>query len=109
MLKFQKTTKTIEIDGQDVHLQGASEGQLQKWHEQFHDSKGRPIRSKMVDNRIQLAILCVVNEDGSQMFDQTHATELREWPASVLATIHKEASILCGIADEEDFEKKSND
>ena len=109
MLTFQRKKTTIEVEGQQVHLQEASEGELQAWHDKFHDAKGRPIRSKMVDNRIQLAILCVVDEDGKKMFDETYLTELREWPASVIKEIHQEASILCGVADREDFEKKSND
>lgn len=109
MLTFQRKTKTIEIEGQQVHLRALSEGEVQAWHSKFHDNKGRPIQSKMVDNRIHLAILSVVDDEGKLMFDESHVMELREWPAEVLTKIHRESSILSGIADEEDFEKKSSD
>lgn len=107
MLNFTRKKKTIDVDGVTVNLVEASEGEIQSYGNSFHDAKGRPIKAKMVDARVQLIILCVVNDDGTKMFDETHATEIRQWPSSVTKRIHEAAAELCGLDDGEDeLEKK---
>jgi hypothetical protein len=107
MLKFQRKTITIEVDGQDVRLKELSEREAQAWHERYHDAKGRVIRKKVVENRAMLAIMSIVDESGNQMYDETHLTEImEEWPAGVLSRIFNEAARLSGLTDDEDMEKK---
>lgn len=110
-LKFTRKTKTIELDdGQTVTIRELTEKEAQDWHERFHDAKGRVIRKRLVENRAMLAVMSIVDDSGEPMFDESHLTEIMsEWPASVLYRIYSEAAKFSGLADEEDFEKKSSD
>jgi len=108
-MKFTRKTTTIEVEGQTVHLLEASEAEIQNYGQSFHDIKGRPVKSKMVDARVSLIQLCVVGENGEKILDAPgHASEIREWPASVTKKIHAAAAILCGLDDddEDSHEKK---
>ncbi len=100
-MKFTRKTKTIEVDGQTVHLLEASEAEIQNYGQSFHDSKGRPVKSKMVDARVSLIQICVVDENGGKILDAPgHASEIRDWPASVTKKIHAAAASLCGLDDD---------
>ena len=113
MYTFTKKTTTIEVEGQTVHLKEPTEGEIQKYGNSFHDAKGKPIKSKMLDNRVKLIQLCVVDESGERVLDAPgHAEEIREWPSSVTKSIHAACAKLCGLDDDEDgddIEKKSDD
>lgn len=113
MYTFQRKTKTIEVEGQTVHLKEATEGEIQEYGNSFHDAKGRPVKSKMVDARVKLIQLCVVDENGERTLDAPgFAAEIRGWPSSVTKKIHSVCAELCGLDDEdseEEFEKKSSD
>lgn len=107
-MKFTRKKTTIEVDDQTVHLLEASEAEIQNYGQSFHDLKGRPVKAKMVDARVSLIQLCVVDESGEKILDAPgHASEIRDWPASATKKIHSAAAKLCGLDDDEDsLEKK---
>lgn len=111
--KRRYKTLTLPASGLTVRIQSLTDRELSKYQSEVLASGGRGgityRRSRIEDSGRRLIILCLVDEDGNRICNETHLQMLEEWDGADTNFLNDECSKHCGISREEieDLVKKS--
>jgi hypothetical protein len=97
-------------DGVTVIVQGMSGTQRDGWERSLLVGRGarRDINTENI--RARLVVKCLVNEDGTRLFEDSDAATVGEWRVDVLQRLFEVAQRLSGVSDGDiDELKKSSE
>lgn len=96
--------------GVTVIVQGMSGTQRDAWERSLLVGRGAR-RDINTDNiRARLVVRCLINEDGTRLFEDADAKEVGEWRVDVLQRLFEVAQRLSGVSDGDiDELKKSSE
>lgn len=96
-------TETVDIPewGGQVRVQGMTGRQRDRFEAGLLERRGR-VDVPNVDNiRAKVVAACLVDEDGTRLFNDPDADELGDYPAAIIERIYKVAARLSGIGDDD--------
>lgn len=104
---------TLPCSGLTVRLQSLTEWELSNYQTEMLSKKGPAgsfSKSKLLDANRRLFLLCIVDESGARMLNESHLPVLAEWDSADTSYLYEECSKHCGINrdDIEDLVKNSD-
>ncbi len=101
---------TLPISGHTVRIQSLTEREVSNYQAATLATSGTGIRrERLVDANRRLIVLCLVDESGNRLLNETHISKLADWDAADTQFLYDRCSKHCGLntRDVEDLVKNS--
>jgi len=104
------TTEDVEVPewGGVVRVRGLTASQRDKFEADSLQGKGKNARVNFTNLRARLVALCMVDEDGNQIFEERDTHVLGQKSAAAIDRVYSAAMKLSGIGDDDIEELTKN-
>jgi hypothetical protein len=105
-----RRVKTVDVPGWGkFRIRSLTELERSRFEATIRDKNGQVSSSKMIDLKCRLIVLCVVDENGDPLLQNSDIEELRQQDSKLTNALVEEIQSHCGYsdADLEDLEKNS--
>lgn len=87
--------------GKHVRLRYLSAGEVDRYRQSLIVGRGNNIQINQTGSRAKLAVLALVNEDGTRMFTDKDVREVMKWHSVILERIADRVKAKNGITDDD--------
>jgi hypothetical protein len=96
-----KETVAVPEWGGEVLVRGLTAAELDKYQVSMLQQRGKKQVANLENVRTKLVVLCVVDEDGKNLFDETDLKALSKKSGAAISRVFEVAQRLSGLGDEE--------
>lgn len=91
---------TLPVSGHKVRIRSLMEGEKEQYEAEMLDKKGGGFRKDMLLNaRRRLVVLCLVDENGDQILNNSDLAALKQLDGADMATLQEECQTFVGFKE----------
>jgi hypothetical protein len=105
-----RRVKTVDVPGWGkFRIRSLTELERSRFEASIRDKTGQVSSTKLIDLKCRLIVLCVVDENGDTLLQNSDIEELRQQDSKLTEALFEEIQAHCGygVAKLEDLEKNS--
>jgi hypothetical protein len=105
-----RRVKTVDVPGWGkFRIRSLTELERSRFEASIRDKTGQVSSTKLIDLKCRLIVLCVVDENGDTLLQNSDIEELRQQDSKLTEALFEEIQAHCGYGDAklEDLEKNS--